>query len=58
MKDFLAITDYSPEELQEMLDLAIKLKAKFDAFLQQGVTEKIDFDSTVRSLIALFEESP
>ena len=28
MKDFLAITDYSPEALQEMLDLAIELKAE------------------------------
>ncbi len=26
MKDFLAIADYSPDSLQEMLDLAIELK--------------------------------
>ena len=26
MKDFLAITDYSPTELQGLLDLAVELK--------------------------------
>jgi len=26
MKDFLAVSDYSPAELQEMLDLAVDLK--------------------------------
>ena len=26
MKDFLAITDYSPAELQGLLDLALELK--------------------------------
>ena len=29
MKDFLAISDYSPEEIQELLDLAIKLKKQY-----------------------------
>ena len=29
MKDFLAISDYSPEEVQELLDLAIKLKKQY-----------------------------
>ncbi|MCH7480500.1 MAG: ornithine carbamoyltransferase [Chloroflexi bacterium] len=29
MKDYLAIADYSPEELQELLDLSIKLKKEF-----------------------------
>ena len=26
MKDFLAISDYSSEEIQDLLDLAVKLK--------------------------------
>ena len=26
MKDFLSVGDYSPQELQEMLDLALELK--------------------------------
>ncbi len=29
MKDYLAIADYSPKELQELLDLSIKLKKEF-----------------------------
>ena len=26
MKDFIAISDYSPEEIEDLLDLAVKLK--------------------------------
>jgi ornithine carbamoyltransferase len=29
MKDFLAISDYSPEEIQDLLDLAVKLKKEY-----------------------------
>lgn len=29
MKDFLAIADYSPQEIQELLDLAVRLKAEW-----------------------------
>ena len=29
MKDFLAISDYSSEEIQDMLDLAAKLKKQY-----------------------------
>ena len=29
MKDFLAISDYSPEEIQDLLDLAVKLKKQY-----------------------------
>ena len=36
-KDFLAISDYSPTDLQDMLDLAVKLKQE----LQAGGNEPI-----------------
>ena len=29
MKDFLAISDYSSEEIQDLLDLAVKLKKQY-----------------------------
>ena len=28
-KDFIAVADYSPEELKEMLDLAVDLKKEY-----------------------------
>ncbi len=30
MKDFLAIADYSPEEIQAILDLAVELKKEWN----------------------------
>jgi ornithine carbamoyltransferase len=44
MKDFLAITDYSPEALQEMLDLAVKLKAERQ---KKGANKPILKDKTL-----------
>lgn len=29
MKDFLAISDYSSDEIQDLLDLAVKLKKQY-----------------------------
>ena len=29
MKDFLAISDYSSEEIQDLLDVAVKLKKQY-----------------------------
>ncbi len=31
MKDFLAIADYSPQEIQDLLDLAVRLKNEWKA---------------------------
>lgn len=65
MKDFLAISDYSSEELQDMLDLAIKMKAEyFDGgnpplakgkvmamiFQKPSLRTRVSFDMVMRHL--------
>jgi len=65
MKDFLAISDYSSEELQDMLDLAIKLKAEYFAggnpplakgkvmamiFQKPSLRTRVSFDMAMRHL--------
>ena len=65
MKDFLAISDYSSEELQELLDLAVKLKAEYFAggnpplakgkvmamiFQKPSLRTRVSFDMAMRHL--------
>jgi len=65
MKDFLAISDYSSEELQDMLDLAVKMKAEyFDGgnpplakgkvmamiFQKPSLRTRVSFDMVMRHL--------
>ena len=65
MKDFIAIADYSPEALQEMLDLAIKLKKEYLAsgnspllkgkvlamiFQKPSLRTRVSFDMAMRHL--------
>src|ERR1035437_3623650 len=62
-KDFISIRDYSPEELQLILDLAIQLKAEFKAggnkpilkgkvlgmiFQKPSLRTRISFDMAMR----------
>jgi ornithine carbamoyltransferase len=64
-KDFLAITDYSPEELQDMLDLAVRLKKEYSAggnqpilkgkvlamvFQKPSLRTRVSFDMGMRHL--------
>jgi len=64
-KDFLAISDYSPEELLEMLDLAIALKKEYFAggnkpllkgkvlamiFQKPSLRTRMSFDMAMRRL--------
>lgn len=65
MKDFIAIADYSPKELQEMLDLAIDLKEEWKAsgnppllkgkvlamiFQKPSLRTRVSFDMAMRHL--------
>jgi len=65
MKDFLAISDYSSEELQDLLDLAVKMKAKYFAdgnepiaqgkvmamiFQKPSLRTRVSFDMVMRHL--------
>jgi ornithine carbamoyltransferase len=64
-KDFLAIADYSPEDLQAMLDLAVKLKKELQAggnepilkgkvlgmiFQKPSLRTRVSFDMAMRQL--------
>ncbi len=64
-KDFLAIADYSPEDLQAMLDLAVKLKNELQAggnepilkgkvlgmiFQKPSLRTRVSFDMAMRQL--------
>jgi len=64
-KDFIAISDYSPKELQEMLDLAVKLKKEYMAggnkpifkgkvlgmiFQKPSLRTRVSFDMAMRHL--------
>jgi ornithine carbamoyltransferase len=65
MKDFIAIADYSPKELQEMLDLAVQLKDEWKAsgntpllkgkvlamvFQKPSLRTRVSFDMAMRHL--------
>ncbi|MGB9672856.1 MAG: ornithine carbamoyltransferase [Anaerolineales bacterium] len=65
MKDFIAISDYSPEELQDMLDLAVKLKKEHQSgnqrpllkgkvlamvFQKPSLRTRVSFDMAMRHL--------
>ena len=65
MKDFLSISDYSSEELQNLLDLAVKLKAEYFAggnepiaqgkvmamiFQKPSLRTRVSFDMVMRHL--------
>jgi ornithine carbamoyltransferase len=65
MKDFIAIADYSPRELQEMLDLAIELKEEWKTsgnppllkgkvlamiFQKPSLRTRVSFDMAMRHL--------
>ncbi len=65
MKDFLAISDYSGEELQDMLNLAVKMKAEYFAggnpplaqgkamamiFQKPSLRTRVSFDMVMRHL--------
>ena len=65
MKDFLAISDYSSEALQDMLDLAVTLKAEYFAggnapvgkgktmamiFQKPSLRTRVSFDMVMRHL--------
>ena len=65
MKDFIAIADYSPSELQEILDLAIQLKQEWKAsgnppilkgkvlamiFQKPSLRTRVSFDMAMRHL--------
>ncbi len=65
MKHFLAIADYSPQEIQEMLDLAIRLKAEWQSggnppylkgkvlamiFQKPSLRTRVSFDMAMRHL--------
>ena len=65
MKDFLAVSDYSSEELQDLLDLAVKLKAEYFAggnpplaqgkvmamiFQKPSLRTRVSFDMVMRHL--------
>jgi len=65
MKDFIAIADYSPLDLQNMLDLAVKLKAEWRAggnspllrgkvlgmiFQKPSLRTRVSFDMAMRHL--------
>lgn len=65
MKDFLAVADYSPESLQELLDLAVSLKAEWQSsgnppilknkvlamiFQKPSLRTRVSFDMAMRHL--------
>ena len=65
MKDFLSISDYSSEELQDLLDLAVKMKAQYFAggnpplaqgkvmamiFQKPSLRTRVSFDMVMRHL--------
>lgn len=65
MKDFLAISDYSPKQIQEMLDLAVELKAEWKSggnkpilknkvlamiFQKPSLRTRVSFDMAMRHL--------
>ncbi len=65
MKDFLSISDYSSEELQDLLDLAVKMKAEYFAggnpplaqgkvmamiFQKPSLRTRVSFDMVMRHL--------
>lgn len=65
MKDFIAISDYSRQEIQDMLDLAVRLKAEFNAggnppvlkgkvlamiFQKPSLRTRVSFDMAMRHL--------
>ncbi|MEM5776531.1 MAG: ornithine carbamoyltransferase, partial [Anaerolineaceae bacterium] len=65
MKDFLAVSDYSPAELQEMLDLAVDLKKELKSggnkpllkgkvlgmiFQKPSLRTRVSFDMGMRQL--------
>ena len=65
MKDFIAIADYSPQELQEILDLAVDLKQELQAggnapllqgkvlamlFQKPSLRTRVSFDMAMRQL--------
>jgi ornithine carbamoyltransferase len=41
MKDFLSIADYSPEEIQDLLDLAVELKKEITDEVADGPSSMI-----------------
>ena len=65
MKDFLAIADYSPEEIQDLLDLAVSLKKEWESggnppllkskvlamiFQKPSLRTRVSFDMAMRHL--------
>ena len=65
MKDFIAIADYSPEEIQDLLDLAVRLKKEWKAggnapllkgkvlamiFQKPSLRTRVSFDMAMRHL--------
>jgi ornithine carbamoyltransferase len=55
MKDFLAISEYSSEEIQDILNLAIKLKKEFigggnQALFKPSLRTRISFDMAMRHM--------
>jgi ornithine carbamoyltransferase len=65
MKDFIAISDYKPQELQDMLDLAVRLKKEFKSggnkpvlkgkvlamiFQKPSLRTRVSFDMAMRHL--------
>ncbi len=65
MKDFIAISDYSPQQLQELLDLAVRLKEEWKAggnppllknkvlamiFQKPSLRTRVSFDMAMRHL--------
>src|SRR5512136_1099016 len=65
MKDFLAISDYSPAEIQDLLDLAVKLKQEWKSggnppllkgkvlgmiFQKPSLRTRVSFDMAMRHM--------
>lgn len=65
MKDFIAISDYSASEIQDLLDLAVRLKAEWKAggnpsliknkvmamiFQKPSLRTRVSFDMAMRHL--------
>ena len=65
MKDFIAVSDYKPQELQDMLDLAVRLKKEFKSggnkpilkgkvlamiFQKPSLRTRVSFDMAMRHL--------
>ena len=65
MKDLIAVSDYKPQELQDMLDLAVRLKKEFKSggnkpilkgkvlamiFQKPSLRTRVSFDMAMRHL--------